>query len=123
MKKILAAVALVVSLGSCGGDSALSQQDACKSQVNLLCDKFFSCYSTQELSLPAVQAIIGLNAADCKVKYSAECTADKVKCNLGQTYHADKAQACVDAYSGLSCADVKKDKLPEPAACAQVCST
>ncbi len=117
----------VLSLGlfatSCGGDDdELSAQDACYQLADILCDKFFNCFTSEQLT--AAQDVVGLNAADCKTKYKAsECNADAVKCDLGETYHADQASSCVAQYKGLSCTDVMAgDDMPTPAACNLICS-
>jgi len=119
MRKLVLIIALSLS---CGGDDELSAQEGCNQAVDILCDKFFSCFTKEEAD--AAKDFIGLNAADCKVKLkAAECGADNVKCNLGETYHADKASECVNGYKGLSCTDIKKGaNLPEPAACTLICT-
>jgi hypothetical protein len=49
------------------------------------------------------------------------CTATMVACDSGQTYHADKAEACLTGYKALSCTDIMATTLPTPAVCEQVC--
>jgi hypothetical protein len=110
-------------LGNCGGDDELSQVDACKQLYGTICDRVFQCYTKDQTSLPLFQQVFGLNASDCKVKFQGtQCTDANARCDLGETYHADKAKACVDGATGLSCADVMKDEIPTPAACEQVCT-
>ena len=120
MRKFLFLAVLGVS---CGGDS-LSASDACQQEVSALCDKMFNCFSKDVLD--AAKSQLGLNAADCKTKFNAsECNADNIKCDLGKTYQADKAEECVNGVKNLSCNDIQSivttGKVPTPAACDLVC--
>jgi hypothetical protein len=129
MRKLLAVAACAVSVWgfvACGSDSnggtgtISSAVDACKEADKVLCDKIFKCYTAAELS--AAKEIVGLNTADCVIKFDAGCTPDMKNCNAGQVFHADKAQACVDGYKTFTCDDIKRDPIVDPAACDQVCT-
>lgn len=110
----------------CGGDDAstsLSPVELCKQEASALCDKVFKCYTKDELD--AAKTLVGLNSADCAVKFQADCTPEKSNCNAGETYHEDKAQACLAAYKTFTCDDVKgafAGTTPAPAACDQSCT-
>ena len=113
------ACALATNCGS--GESAMSETEACIDLDNTYCDKLFNCYTKEEMA--SVQDQYGLNATDCKTKLHAQdCNPDAVKCDLGQTYHPDKAVECVSLFKGLSCNDMRTDPLPLPAACSILCS-
>ena len=125
IKKLLSLSVLSLTIGlgaSCGSsDSSMSETEACNQLVATLCTKMFNCYTAAELTL--VQSTVGLNVADCKTKLGAQqCNADAVKCDIGETYHADKAAECVTQYKGLSCTDIKTVPMPTPAACDLICS-
>jgi hypothetical protein len=121
MRKAHALILLpVLLLLSCGGDD-LTPVDSCKQVYSILCDKIFNCLTPAEKELN--KADIGLNAADCKVKFQAsECNADKAACDVGETFHSDNAQMCLSGFMMLSCNDVKADPFIPPAICGQVCT-
>jgi hypothetical protein len=128
MRKLLAVLACglgIWAFGACGssGDGTGGVSDpveACKQVKAVTCDKIFGCFTEAELD--AAQPIIGLNATDCRDKLQPPCTPDNSNCDSGETYHADKAQACLDGVKTLSCNDIKKDPIPKAAACDQVCT-
>jgi hypothetical protein len=125
MRKTYAWALLIVLFGyggtSCGGGDDLTPVDSCKQVWSILCDKFFNCLSADEKE--AAKAVIGLNAADCKVKFQgSECNADKASCDSGETFHSENAQMCLSGLMTLSCNDVKADPIVTPAICDQVCT-
>jgi hypothetical protein len=108
---------------ACGGGDDISQIDACKEAQSIACDKLFNCLD--KTLLEALKMQIGLNAADCKVKFQAsECNADKAKCDAGKSYNAGNAQMCLSGLRQLSCNDITRDisNIPEPAVCALICN-
>jgi hypothetical protein len=131
MRKLLAVAACGVGIwafGACGGgdgDGAGSISDpveACKQIKATMCDVYFSsgCFTKQQLD--AAQPTIGLNATDCRDKLEPPCTPAQANCDSGETFHADKAQTCIDGLKTLSCNDLAKNPIPTPAACDQVCT-
>jgi hypothetical protein len=119
MRKIVFVTFMAMAL-SCGDDEP-SQVEACNQVMDILCDKFFSCYTKEQLD--AAQSVVGLNAADCKVKFKAKnCGVEEVKCDAGETYHGDKAKQCVDAFRDLSCNNIRMGTITEAAVCKQVCT-
>ena len=129
MRKLLAVVACGVGIsifgacgggGSSGGGSVSDPVEGCKQGAQVICDKIFKCYTKDELDL--LKDAVGLNAADCATKFSADCTPEKQNCNAGETFHADKASECLDGYKTFTCEDIKRSPIVEPAACAQVCT-
>ena len=118
---------LAVACGSDNDGGGASPVEACKSVNKVVCDKIFNCLSQEELELN--KAIVGLNSADCIVRADAECTPDDTNCKAGETYHADKASACVDGYKTYNCDDIRSrifagapNPTPDPAACALRCT-
>jgi hypothetical protein len=131
IKKLLSlsVLSLTIGLGAgCGSSdsSSMSEMEACKQYNAVYCDKFFNCLSAELLTL--IKDTVGLNAADCKTKSTAEyCTTDEVKCPLGETFHGDKAAECVSQLKGLSCSDITTamstgEDPTEPAACSLICT-
>jgi hypothetical protein len=128
MRKLLAVAAFGMGLsafGACGssgdgGGSASDPVSACKEITGVTCDKIFGCFTKEELD--AAKQVVGLNATDCRDKLGVDCTADKSNCDAGETFHADKAQACLDGMKTLSCNDIHQNPIPQPAACDQVCT-
>lgn len=128
MRMLLAVAVSAVgiwTLGACGSDnngagSVSDPVEACKQSSQIVCDKFFACYTKEELDM--LKDVIGLNAADCTTKFNAECTPEKSNCDAGETYHADKASECLDGFKAFTCTDIKRSPIVEPAACAQICT-
>lgn len=112
-------LAAFMAVASCGGDSGPSPEQGCKDLVATLCNKIFDCYTAAELAEAKDQ--VGNSKSDCATKLqSAQCTSTAVMCDAGKTYHADKAQSCLDQIKAFSCTDIKND-TPDPAICDQVC--
>ena len=106
---------------SCGGGDDLTPVESCNQVWSILCDKFFNCLTPEQKE--ANKSVIGLNAADCKVKFQGtECNADKAACNAGETFRPANAQMCLSGLMTLSCTDVKADPIVTPAICDQVCT-
>jgi len=118
MRKMIGAVCALV--GGCGGGD-FSAVDACKDVVSKECSLFFSCLSEAEKQ--AAQGSIGLNSSDCRTKLEVNCTQERVACGSGETYHEDKAQACVNDFKTFTCADVSGTAITMPASCGQICTT
>jgi hypothetical protein len=108
-------------LSSCGGGDDLTPVEACKQEYSIICDKLFNCLSADQKE--ANKADIGLNAADCKVKFQgSECNSDKAMCNAGETFSAGNAEMCLSGLHTLSCTDVMANPIVYPAICSQVCT-
>jgi hypothetical protein len=131
MRKLLAVAACGVGIwtfGACGGGDGSSggsisdPVDGCKQANHVVCEKIFGCFTTDELNQPLFKMTFGLNAADCATKFDAECTPDKQNCAAGETFHADKANDCLDGYKKFNCDDVKAQPPIAPAACDQICT-
>lgn len=130
MRKLLAVTACAVSVwtfGACGSDnnsgggaSVSDPVSMCNETWKIICEKVFKCLSTAELD--ERKATVGLNTQDCIVKFTAECIPEKANCKAGETFHADKAKACVDGFTSYTCDDIRDTNTPDPAACAQVCT-
>jgi hypothetical protein len=127
MRKLLAVAACAVGIwgfvacggGDSSGGTASDPVEGCKQIQEIMCDKVFKCYTKEQLD--ASKDKVGLNAADCVIKFSVECTAEKQNCNSGDVFHADKLQACIDGFKTFTCSDVMNPAI-EPAACAQICT-
>ncbi|MET0594548.1 MAG: hypothetical protein ABW133_17745 [Polyangiaceae bacterium] len=127
MRKFFAVAACAMGVwmfGACGssnsGGGASDPVGLCKEVKGTLCDKIFNCFTKAELDL--LKDSFGLNATDCRDKLQPPCTPDQSNCDSGETFHADKAQACADGVKTLSCNDIKMDTIPTPAACDLVCT-
>jgi hypothetical protein len=119
MRRILGLSALL--LLSCGGGDDLTPVEACKQEYSIICDKFFNCLTAEQKE--AAKSVIGLNAADCKVKFQgSECNSDKAMCNAGEKFQPTNAEMCLSGLMTLSCTDVMADPIVTPAICDQVCT-
>ena len=130
MRKLLAVATFGMSIwmfGACGSDGGGSGSisdpvEGCKQGNDVVCEKVFNCFTTAEKESSFFKQIFGIDKADCVTKFNAECTPDKQNCKAGQTFHADKANECLEAYKKFNCEDVKADPPITPAACDQLCS-
>jgi hypothetical protein len=104
---------------TCGGDD-LTPVEGCKRVYSVICEKIFSCYTQAQLD--AAKDVVGLNKADCNVKFStANCSMAQASCDLGEKFNSGNAETCVSMLGGLSCNDIMRDPVPFPAICSQVC--
>lgn len=95
--------------------------EACNRELSILCDKFFTCLTPAELD--AAKGVIGLNAQDCKTKLQgSECTAERARCNPGETFNPGNTEMCLAGLMTLTCTDIKSDPIVTPAICDQVCT-
>lgn len=109
------------ALSACGGGGGdLSPQGACKQVMAAMCDKFYSCFSKEELA--AAKDFVGTSRADCVKKQQAEnCSASDSACDSGETFNSDKAKSCISGFKALTCNDLESEDIPTPAVCDQVC--
>jgi hypothetical protein len=108
---------LATGLGGCGS-SGSSQTDYCNQAVSITCDKMLSCLGATTMATlgygsTAAECTTNLEAQQCSNPSTMTCP------TAGQTFHADKAPACLDAMKALSCTDLLAGT---PAACVAVCS-
>jgi hypothetical protein len=92
----------------CSGGGGLAAKDACKQSAMAFCERALRCEgSTGYVSLD-----------DCAIHMQARtCSGASDICGAGQTYHAEKAQSCVNAMRDLAC-----DSQSTPAVCDEVCT-
>src|SRR4051812_23758726 len=112
-------LALAVACGSSGSSS--SAQDLCNQSIEANCDKIFTCAE----GAPARESAGGTKT-QCLSEMGIFCAgAASQTCSMsGETYHADKAQQCLDQTKAATCAASFDSSgfLVPPAACTQVCS-
>jgi hypothetical protein len=114
-------IVLALLAAGCGGTDDLGAVEACHQLKDATCDRIFACYSPQMLQ--EFQSEIGKTAAECKVMLKAEdCKPVDANCQTDETYHPDKAFACVSATREQMCSDVVKPEVPAPVVCGEVCT-
>jgi uncharacterized protein YgiB involved in biofilm formation len=114
------ALALVFFLSLACGSDDLTPVEGCKQVYSVICDRIFSCFTAAELD--AAKDVVGLNRADCNIKFgAANCSMAQASCDLGEKFNSGNAEMCVGMLGGLSCNDIKRDPIPLPAICSQVC--
>ncbi|HXU04268.1 MAG TPA: hypothetical protein VN903_25080 [Polyangia bacterium] len=102
--KGLVAVFLGLVLASCSSsssDKTADPQALCKMGTASVCEKVYTCAEGAPL-----RALLGASQADCVTALNAEECANATGCPAGQTYHADMAQACLDAIKAITCAQL-----------------
>ena len=114
--------AALFSVSACSSSDSSSNDPValCKELSATQCQKYYSCYSADELKASVDD--VGTSQADCVKKFDAECTGEA--CNAGLTYHGDFARTCVDEYAKLSCSQVialNDGTAAPPTACTKVC--
>ncbi len=102
---------LAIGLVSCGSDGS-SQVDACGQAMAAKCNRAFACNGAAGLAAKGYSSVGQCTAGE----QAKNCGA--VKCDYGQTYHADQVKSCVDALNNQVCSDLSN----EPPACVLVCS-
>jgi len=111
-------LALVVA---CGGGSSGSAQELCNKSIEANCEKIFTCAEGEP-----VRADVGGTKAKCIADMGIFCAAGSSSTcqTAGETYHADKAQQCLDETKAATCAASFDSSgfLMTPESCMQVCS-
>jgi hypothetical protein len=102
--------------GSSGSD--LTPQTACNEEIAALCNWASRCGGQSTLAAMGGYTSV----SDCTSKMQAtECAGTNSQCDSGKTFHADKAQACVDGTNSMACPTSSNSSPPTSAACDQVC--
>jgi hypothetical protein len=94
---------LAALLPGCADDTPLWRVQADRiSDRN--CERMYTCMSAEQLQTGRDGGLpLGNNEAECRENYR-ELTAGKTApCSVGQTYDADRAQACIEALDTLTC--------------------
>ncbi|HEY5452151.1 MAG TPA: hypothetical protein VIQ54_25525 [Polyangia bacterium] len=118
--KGLVAVVLGLVLGSCSSSSTnngANPQALCKEGSAAVCEKVYTCNEAA-----ALRAFLGADQAACETTLNAEQCATATGCDAGQTYHADMAQACLDAVKAITCAQLTSIEVITPPACNMICT-
>lgn len=115
-------VKLVTALAALGlaGCGSSSSNELCHQTIEASCDKIFTCSEGE----PA-RADVGGSKSACINDMAIFCTgAASATCPSGKSYHADKAQQCLDQTKSASCSASFDSSgfLVTPAACSEVCS-
>ena len=107
-------------LVNCGSNSSdLTPQSACNEAMAALCNWANKCAGTAGLS--AIDPSYTSVAACTSGMQTAECQGSAAACDPGTTFHADKAQQCIDGFNSMACPTSATSTPAEPAACSQVC--
>ncbi|MCE9577399.1 MAG: hypothetical protein K8W52_29895 [Deltaproteobacteria bacterium] len=127
--RLALALALAATLAACTDDAATgtTARAACEDAQAALCERFYSCFTAEELTaagLPATEAActaMFTEMAGCATQTSANI------CDPGETYHPERAADCLDQYSALTCSlirDGSEDQIDAATpACAAVCAS
>jgi len=112
-------VVVLVALGA-GACGSSSNNELCQQSIEATCDKIFTCAEGE----PA-RADVGGSKSACVNDMAILCAgASSATCPSGKSYHADKAQQCVDETKSATCAASFDSSgfAILPAACSEVCS-
>ena len=112
------AVALLgfgLGVASCGSSDGGNTAALCKEGAQASCDKMWDCAEGEPYRADDTKAA-------CVSAGNADCAG--TPCPSGTTYHADKAQQCVDAIKAATCAQVGSSNGDAlfPAVCFESCS-
>jgi hypothetical protein len=111
---------LGIGLSACGSSTSdLTPQAACNEAASATCQRVSTCAGAVGLA-----ALGATSLADCTTQMEAQnCTAADVACTSPQKFSPANAQACVNAITALTCADLASSATadPTPAVCNQVC--
>jgi hypothetical protein len=145
MRHILT-IAMLEVLGTglvgCGSKSDPAATALCDQYSAAICERYFTCGTTDLANLSSGDTSLSdctpkqpakphyfparfacyTSASDCtdkEKKNTCSDVADTV-CNVGESYHADKAQDCVTAWQALTCDDVTNGV--QPIVCSEICT-
>lgn len=118
-------VVMGMAVAGCGGSDSLSPREACDQLSASLCERFYACYTTAELSssgFPATEsACVTMLQSDAGC---AQVTAANT-CSANETFHGDQANTCVDQISGLECSRIRDSNFDldtAAPACGKTCA-
>lgn len=112
MKGLVAGL-LALMVGGCGSSSGGGNAQAlCREGTQAVCDKVYDCAEGEPL-----RQFLGATKADCAAGLNTERCGSATGCEPGQTYHADQAQACLDAIKAVTCSQLTSPTSIMPAAC------
>jgi hypothetical protein len=121
--KGLFAVMLGLALVSCGSSSNNNTgggdpKALCMQGTTALCNKIYDCDEAAPL-----RTFFGATKADCVSMLNASNCTSATGCDTGQTYHADQAQACLNAFNALACSQLTDPNAAAPPSCDMVCTS
>ena len=125
MKRTMMAAVLGLfgmGLSACGSSTSdLTPQAACTEGVSAMCQKVSQCAGAVGLT-----ALGGYSSVqDCITQMDAQnCTATQVTCSAPAKYSASNAQACINAFTTMTCAALATASAtsdPTPVVCDEVC--
>jgi hypothetical protein len=121
MNKLIGLICALV-LAACGGGS--SPKAACKDGVAAVCMQVYACLTDAQRTLLGYPATEAACITEGETNTGCENITEDNACSSNETYHADKADTCVDQIVGLECADILDgyDQAMDTPACLEVCS-
>ena len=110
---------------ACGGSDGVSPRQACEDSASALCERFYACYTAQELASAGFPS----SEAACVTTLQSQqgCAAETTQniCTGNAKYSPVEAQKCSDQITGLSCSQVRDpffDEATAAPACTMVCA-
>ena len=122
----ISSLVFAVLAGCGGGGGSSSPKAACEDLSASLCERFYACYSAEELASAGFPA----SEHECVTMFSEQqgcstiTTANACDDSGGGSYDADAASDCLDQVAGLSCSEVRDPEASletSAPACAEVC--
>jgi hypothetical protein len=122
---LLGLIALTALAGCPSEGETLSPREACEGASVALCERLYTCLSTEELAAAGFPS----QEAACVTQFDAAegCAAQTTSnaCDGNETFHAAKAATCLDQLAGLDCGQIRSDNFDlgrDAPACGLVCS-
>jgi len=124
---LVASLCVAMLLSACGGDddnggtgNTSTPSAACKSLTKVICEKFYTCFTKEQLAQAA--ELVGTSQTDCETKIM-DCSEEETKCETGKTFSSSNASACLGDVKAYTCSELLNlaDESDGPASCEQVC--
>lgn len=115
-------LALVAGCASQVAGEESSPASDCEALVDLVCGKYFECFSAEERAAAGVPATEESCVASTRADFECAGQTAETTCAAGQTYDPAAAAACLDEHAALSCEVIRTDlDTDDTPSCARVC--
>jgi hypothetical protein len=116
------ALGLVAGCTSQVSGKESSPQSDCEALVDVVCGKYFECFSSEERAAAGVPATEESCVDSTRADFECAGQSLDTACPAGQTYDPAAAAACLNEHAALSCDAIRTDlEDSDTPSCATVC--
>jgi hypothetical protein len=122
MKRVCLLLALAAGCASQVSGEESSPETDCEALVDVVCAKYFECFSSEERAAAGVPATQESCVDSTRADFACAGQTGETACPAGQTYDPAAAAACLTEQAALSCDAIRTDlEESDTPSCAAVC--